>query len=147
MRQILRQKICRVTYAGGRATESLCSAKTFSHTINQLLHQYHKILALRSIKGELLEYWTQPIFWGINVITDNYHCLMIDKNFLVRKFLNFKLSYPKAIDFSIWLLMSLFVISILSSRINWRSMYSQIYMKAEDASFYHFKISQNFAVH
>ena len=55
MRQILRQKkFCHATYADGRATESLCSAtKTFSHTIKQLLHQYHKLLALCNIKGEL----------------------------------------------------------------------------------------------
>ena len=58
-----------------RATESLCSTtKTFSHTIKQLLHQYHKILALCNIKGDLvlLEYCTQPIFCGIDAITDNY---------------------------------------------------------------------------
>ena len=29
------------------------SMKNFSHTIKQLLHQYHKILALWNIKGEL----------------------------------------------------------------------------------------------
>ena len=43
MRQILRQKNCCATYANDRATESWCSTtKTFSHTIKQLLHQYHK---------------------------------------------------------------------------------------------------------
>ena len=42
-----------MTNADGHATESLCSAtETFSHT-KQLLHQYHKILALCNIKGEL----------------------------------------------------------------------------------------------
>ena len=70
MRQILRQiKFCRATYANGRATESLCSAtKAISHTIKQLLHQYHKILYWLC----LLEYCTQPIFRGIDAITVNY---------------------------------------------------------------------------
>ena len=47
MQHILRPKeFRRTTYADGRATESLGSAtKTFSHTIKQLLHQYHNIMA------------------------------------------------------------------------------------------------------
>ena len=53
------------------------SEKPFSHTIKQLLHQYHKILALCNIKRRtrklvLLEYCTQPIFCGIDAITDKY---------------------------------------------------------------------------
>ena len=37
-----------------RSTESLRTVtKNFSHTIKQLFHQYHKILALCNIKGEL----------------------------------------------------------------------------------------------
>ena len=76
MRQILRQKILSRDIADGRATESLCSAtKTFSHTIKQLLHQYHKVLAL--CKLVLLEYCTQPIFCGIDAITDKYYTIIL----------------------------------------------------------------------
>ena len=52
---------CRATYDDCRATESLCSAtKNFSHTIKQLS------------KLVLLEYCTQPIFCGIDAMTDKY---------------------------------------------------------------------------
>ena len=44
------KNICCATYNDCRATESLCSAmKNFSHVIEQLLHQYHKTLALCNI--------------------------------------------------------------------------------------------------
>ena len=54
--------------------------KIFSRTIKQLLGQYHKILALCNIEGELastlLEYHKHSIFrsrfCGINAITDKY---------------------------------------------------------------------------
>ena len=40
-------------------TESLRSTtKAFSHTIKQLLHQYHNILALCNIIGELVSFNT-----------------------------------------------------------------------------------------
>ena len=42
------------TYADGGITESLCSAtKAFRHTIKQLLHQYHKVIAMCNNKGEI----------------------------------------------------------------------------------------------
>ena len=46
--------INRETYDDCHATESLRTVtKNFTHTIKQLFHQYHKILALCNIKGEL----------------------------------------------------------------------------------------------
>ena len=51
---VCNKNICRATYDDCRATESLRTVtKNFSHTIKQLFHQYHKILALCNIKGEL----------------------------------------------------------------------------------------------
>ena len=56
------KNICRATYDDCRATESLYSAtKNFSHTIKQLLHQYHKTLALCNIKGELASSFSSNI--------------------------------------------------------------------------------------
>ena len=47
------KQFCRTAYTDDRAKESLSSAtKTFSHTIKQLLHQYHKILAWCNIAGQ-----------------------------------------------------------------------------------------------
>ena len=52
------KKSCCTAYADGRAKESLCSTtKTFTDTIKQLLHQYHKILALCNIRGELASWF------------------------------------------------------------------------------------------
>ena len=50
---ILKNKRVRSIYDDCRSTESLCTVKNFSHPIKQLFHQYHKILALYNIKGEL----------------------------------------------------------------------------------------------
>ena len=48
------KNIFRATYDDCRATDSSYSAtKNFIHTIKQLLHQYHKILAFCNIKGDL----------------------------------------------------------------------------------------------
>ena len=48
------KNICRATYDDCRVTESLrIMTKNFSHTIKQLFHQYHIILALCNIKEEL----------------------------------------------------------------------------------------------
>ena len=82
------KSICRATYDDCRATESLYSAtKNFSHMIKQLLHQYHKILALSNIKGELASSFSSNIARSqyfvvlmqslINILSDNLDLILI----------------------------------------------------------------------
>ena len=65
IRQTLRQKnACCTKYVDGRAT------KNFSRTVRQLLHQYHKILALCNIKREL------PSSFPLNIARSQYFVLL-----------------------------------------------------------------------
>ena len=76
-----------MTYADGRATESLCSAtRTFSHTIKQLLHQYHK-------------YWLCPIFCVIDAITDNNCTIPAESEKMYLSWFSVK---PKPLEYTVF---------------------------------------------
>ena len=65
---------CRATYVQGRTTKSLFRAtKIFSHTIKQLLHQCHKILALCNITGELAS------SFSLNIAHSQYFVILMQE--------------------------------------------------------------------